>query len=72
MYKFWVDIKKIIIVIEIFLIAIVPLLIIGFDIFENTSFYKSVYGFYGVEKAINYRLTTQYGESHQQKKTTRR
>lgn len=53
--------------IKIFLIIIVPALTIGFNFLENTSFYNWFFGFLGAEKAVNYKMTTQYdGTNHLQ------
>jgi len=52
--------KKIVYVLEIFLIVIIPLLTVGFDFFENTKLYKSIFHFDRIEKAIG-RWSTNYG-----------
>jgi len=46
------------------LIAVIPVIILGFNAFEQTPFYSWVFDIHGVESAISKRLTTQFGDSH--------
>jgi len=54
--------KKIIIIVQIFLIVIIPLLTVGFDAFENTRIYKSIFQFDNLDYTIGVRWSTNYGE----------
>ena len=54
---------KPLLLIKIFLIVIVPLFTLGFNVFEKTKLYTYVFHIAGVESAINYKLTTQYGDA---------
>lgn len=49
---------------KLFLIAVIPVTILGFNAFEQTPIYTWIFDIYGVESAISKRLTTQFGESH--------
>lgn len=49
---------------KIFLIAFIPILTLGFNVFEKTPWYSCLFSIHGVESAITKRLTTQYGDSH--------
>ncbi len=49
---------------KIFLIAFIPILTLGFNVFEKTPLYSWLFSIHGVESAITKRLTTQYGDSH--------
>ena len=50
---------------KISLLAIIPLAILGFNIFEKTEIYSSIFKFRGVELAIAERLTTNFGTPKQ-------
>ena len=50
---------------KICLLAIIPLAILGFGVFEKTEIYSSVFKFRGVELAIAERLTTNFGDPKQ-------
>lgn len=54
--------KKIITIVQIFLIAVIPLLTVGFDAFENTRIYKSIFHFDNLDYTIGVRWSTNYGE----------
>jgi hypothetical protein len=43
------------------LIAVIPILTLGFNAFEKKPFYARLFDIYGIESAITRRLTTQYG-----------
>lgn len=58
------NLDKIYVFLQIILILVIPILIIGFDWFEDSPSYKVLFNFVGVEKAISYRLTTQC-DAHQ-------
>lgn len=58
--------KQFIYLLEIFLIIGVPLATVGFDFFESTSLYKSVFNLNGIEDAIRDRFSTQYNFSKSQ------
>ena len=45
--------KKIIPILEIFLIVVIPLLTTGFDLFENKKLYEHYFGFDNIANAIN-------------------
>lgn len=60
-YKFQHNLK---LILKIFLIAIIPLLTLGFSVFEKTPLYSWIINIHGVESALSKRLTTQYGDSH--------
>jgi hypothetical protein len=47
--------------VKIFLIAVVPLVLLGWRNFEGTSLYAQLTGLSGVDTAIENKLTTQYG-----------
>lgn len=49
---------------KIFLIAIIPVIVMGFNVFEKTPIYSWIFDIHGVESAIAKRLTTQFGDSH--------
>ena len=49
---------------KIFLIAVIPIMILGFNAFEHTPVYSWIFDIHGVESAISKRLTTQFGDSH--------
>lgn len=49
---------------KIFLIAVIPVTILGFNAFEQTPIYSWIFDIHGVESAISKRLTTQFGDSH--------
>jgi len=50
---------------EIFLILVIPILTVGLDIVDENYFFKNIFGLSAIEKTIDYRLTTQFGEPHQ-------
>lgn len=50
---------------KICLLAIIPLAILGFSIFEKTEIYSSIFKFRGVELAVAERLTTNFGDPKQ-------
>ena len=58
--------KQFIYLLEIFLIIGIPLATVGFDYFESTSLYKSVFNLNGIEDAISDRFSTQYNLSKSQ------
>ena len=49
---------------KIFLIAVIPVIILGFNAFKQTPVYSWIFDIHGVESAISKRLTTQFGDSH--------
>jgi hypothetical protein len=49
---------------KVFLLGVVPLATLGFNVFEGTSIYAWLVGVRGVERALTTKLTTQYGEAH--------
>jgi len=51
-------------IIKIFLIAIIPILTLGFSVFEKTPLYSWLIKVQGIESSINKRLITQYGDPH--------
>jgi len=50
---------------KISLLAIIPLAILGFGVFEKTEIYSSIFKFKGVELAIAEKLTTNFGNPKQ-------
>ena len=48
-------------ILKIILLAIVPLAILGFNLFETTGFYKKLFKFTGVESVLQEKLTTNFG-----------
>jgi len=49
---------------KVFLIGVVPMVTLGFNVFEKTPLYSRLLSIHGVESAITNRLTTQYGDPH--------
>ena len=50
--------KKLVYFLELFLIVIVPLLSIGFDIFENSPEYNKIFGFLDIQKVMDSEFTS--------------
>lgn len=48
-------------ILKIVLLAIIPLAILGFNVFEKTGFYNRLFKFAGVKSALEERLTTNFG-----------
>lgn len=48
-------------ILKITLLAIIPLAILGFNLFEKTGIYNRLFKFTGVESALGKRLTTNFG-----------
>ena len=48
-------------ILKITLLAIIPLAILGFNLFEKTGIYKKLFKFTGVESALQEKLTTNFG-----------
>jgi hypothetical protein len=58
-------IRKLKIPLKIFLIVVIPLIVMGFNIFERTPIYKHLIGTAHVERAVKTRLLTQYDKPGQ-------
>jgi hypothetical protein len=56
--------NKIQIVAKIFLIAFIPLFLLGFNKFGKTQLYSWLFNIYGIESALSKRLTTQFNDPH--------
>ncbi len=54
----YINIKHLI---KIFLLAVIPLFVLGFNVFEKTEIYTFIFKIGGVESAIINKLTTNYG-----------
>jgi hypothetical protein len=50
------------ILLKLFLLAVIPILTLGFNVFEKTALYSSLFRLKGAESAISEKLTTQYGD----------
>lgn len=55
---------KIRIAAKIFLIAVIPIMVLGFNTFEKTPLYSWFFDISGVKSAISKRLTTQFSDPH--------
>jgi len=51
-------------ILKIMLLAIIPIGILGFNLFEETGFYSKLFKFTGVESALSEKLTTNFGGNH--------
>jgi len=49
---------------KVFLIGVIPMATLGFNVFEKTPLYSRLLSIHGVESAITKKLTTQYGDRH--------
>ncbi|GEM_PF-2755320 len=54
--------KKLLFIIKIFLILIIPLLTLGFGLFEKTSFYNFVFKFSNIDTALLNKFVTNYND----------
>ncbi len=54
--------KKLLFIIKIFLIVIIPLLTLGFGLFEKTSFYNFIFKFSNIENALLNKFVTNYND----------